>query len=89
MSSDLGLKTTALVMSASDRLEALRELSQDFPKYSAAISRKVAVPDSMKQKAKDLARRGPDTPAIYINGKAYSHPELNAYTWVCPTLRLI
>lgn len=79
---DLGLKTSALVMSASDRLEALRELSQDFPKYSAAISRKVAVPDAMKQKAKDLARRGPDSPSVYINGKAYTHPELNAYTWV-------
>lgn len=67
-------------MSSPDRLEALKSLSQDFPKYSAAIARKVSVPEEMKQKAKDLARRGPDSPSIYINGKAYTHPELNAYT---------
>ena len=67
-------------MSATDRLEALKDLSQDFPKYSAAIARNVPVPDEMKQKAKDLARRGPDDPTFYINGKAYNHPELNAYT---------
>lgn len=74
-------------MSAPDRLEALRTLSQDFPKYSAAIARKVPVPDAMKQKAKDLARRGPDTPTVYINGKAFAHPELNAYTYVITVRR--
>ena len=68
-----------MIMSSSDRLEALRELSQDLPKYSAAIARNVPVPDEMKQKAKDLARRGPDAPTVYINGKAFSHPDLNAY----------
>lgn len=67
-------------MSAADRLGALKELSQDFPKYSAAIARKVPVPEEMKQKAKDLARRGPDAPTVYINGKSYTHPDLNAFT---------
>jgi UDP-glucose:glycoprotein glucosyltransferase len=67
-------------MSAPSPLDALRELSQDFPKYSAALSRRVPVPDDIARKAEIMARRGADPLAIYINGKSYSHPELNAYT---------
>lgn len=77
---DLGLKASALVMSSSNPLDALQELSQDFPKYSAALSRRVPIPAAINKKADLLARRGPDSPAIYINGKAYSHPDVNAYS---------
>jgi UDP-glucose:glycoprotein glucosyltransferase len=67
-------------MSSSQPLEALKELSQDFPKYSAALSRRVAIPDTIARKAELMARRGADPLAIYINGRSYSHPELNAYS---------
>lgn len=77
--SDLGLKASALIMSAAQPLDALRELSQDFPKYSAALSRRIAVPDVIARKAELMARRGVDPLAIYINGRSYSHPDLNAY----------
>jgi len=77
---DLGLKASALIMSAPSPLDALRELSQDFPKYSAALSRRVPIPDAIARKAELMARRGADPLAIYINGKSYNHPELNAYT---------
>lgn len=77
---DLGLKASALIMSSTNPLGALQELSQDFPKYSAALSRKVPIPAAISRKADMLARRGPDPPAIYINGKSFSHPELNAFS---------
>jgi UDP-glucose:glycoprotein glucosyltransferase len=67
-------------MSSSQPLEALKELSQDFPKDSAALSRRVAIPDTIARKAELMARRGADPLAIYINGRSYSHPELNAYS---------
>jgi len=67
-------------MSAAQPLDALKELSQDFPKYSAALSRRVAIPDQIARKAEIMARRGAEAIAIYINGRSYSHPELNAYS---------
>lgn len=67
-------------MSAPQPLDALRELSQDFPKYSAALSRRVAIPDEIARKADLLARRGAEPATMFINGRSYSHPELNAYT---------
>ena len=67
-------------MSAPQPLDALKELSQDLPKYSAALSRRVAIPDPIARKAELMARRGADPLAVYINGRSYSHPELNAYS---------
>jgi len=67
-------------MSAPQPLDALQELSQDFPKYSAALSRRVPIPDAIARKAEVMARRDVEPITLYINGKSYSHPELNAYT---------
>jgi UDP-glucose:glycoprotein glucosyltransferase len=69
-------------MSSSDPLAALQDVSQDFPKYSAAIARKVEIPQSIAYKAMDLGRRGAETPGIYINGKVFRDKELNAYSYV-------
>ena len=67
-------------MSAPEPLDALKEFSQDFPKYSAALSRRVAISDTIARKAEIMARRGAEPLAIYINGRTYSHPELNPYS---------
>ncbi|KAK6902778.1 hypothetical protein I203_108037 [Kwoniella mangroviensis CBS 8507] len=75
---DLGLKSSTLIKSSSSPLEALRVLSQDFPKYSASLARKVQVPDEIRDKAKSLLRRGEATEAIYINGKGWGEG-LDAY----------
>ncbi|WVQ70245.1 uncharacterized protein L199_008471 [Kwoniella botswanensis] len=75
---DLGLKASTLIKSSPNPLEALRELSQDFPKYSASLARKVQVPDEIRDKAKALLRRGEATEAIYINGKGWGEG-LDAY----------
>jgi hypothetical protein len=37
------------------------------------------VPDVIARKAELMARRGAEPLAIYINGRSYSHPDLNAY----------
>ncbi|KAK8869940.1 hypothetical protein IAR55_000508 [Kwoniella newhampshirensis] len=76
---DLGLKATALIMASDDPLEALTHLSQDFPKYSAALARSVEVPENIRIQSRTIAVRGQGGPAIYVNGKALGS-DLNAYS---------
>lgn len=67
-------------MSSEDKLDALQHLSQDFPKYSAALSRHVQVSDPIRAKLPDLYNMGPMEPAVYINGKPFGSTELNAFS---------
>ncbi|WWD15785.1 hypothetical protein CI109_100209 [Kwoniella shandongensis] len=76
---DLGLKATALIMSSDEPLEALTHLSQDFPKYSAALARGVEVPENIRDKSRTIAVRGRAGPTIYVNGRAFGS-DLNAYS---------
>ncbi|WRT66985.1 uncharacterized protein IL334_003951 [Kwoniella shivajii] len=75
---DLALKASTLIMSSDNPLEALTHLSQDFPKYSAALARQVQVPDEIRTKARQMLQRGKSLEAIYINGKAWAEG-LDAY----------
>ncbi|WVQ98589.1 hypothetical protein IAU59_005718 [Kwoniella sp. CBS 9459] len=75
---DLGLKAATLIMSSDNPLEALTHLSQDFPKYSAALARQVDVPDDIRAKGRSIWQRGKGEPGIWINGKAMA--ELNGYS---------
>ena len=68
-------------MASAEPLEALKQLSQDFPKYSAAIARKVSIPPNVRQKASEMMYRDSASQAIYINGKAFQDHELNAYSY--------
>ncbi|WVQ71501.1 hypothetical protein IAR50_001039 [Cryptococcus sp. DSM 104548] len=76
---NIGLQAASLIMSSNDSLEALTHLSQDFPKYSAALARKVDVPENILAKGRTIAVRGQGTQAIYINGKPFG-TDLNAYS---------
>jgi UDP-glucose:glycoprotein glucosyltransferase len=67
-------------MSSDDKLDALQHLSQDLPKYSAALSRHVQVSEPVKAKLQDLYNMGPMDPAVYLNGKPFSGTELNAFS---------
>ena len=69
-------------MASEKPLDALLHLSQDFPKYSAALARKVTIPPNIRSKSLETLERGPVRPAIYINGKAYTDAELNVYSCV-------
>ncbi|WWC85342.1 uncharacterized protein L201_000205 [Kwoniella dendrophila CBS 6074] len=69
---DLGLKSATLIKSSQNPLEALKELSQDFPKYSAALARQVQVSDDIRQQIGNLLQRDRTAQAIYINGKAWN-----------------
>ena len=85
---DIGLKAASLILSSDDHLRALKHLSQDFPKYSAALARKVEVSSSVKAKANDLLASGPFPPAFYVNGKSFSG-NLDAFSYVLKTISLI
>ena len=67
-------------MASDDKLDALQELSQNFPKYSAAIARHVVLPENITSLVPGMFRRGVPTTGIFINGKLYNEPELNAYS---------
>ena len=76
---DIGLKAATLIMSSDDPISALIHLSQDFPKYSAALAHQVEVPEDIQSKGRTIAVRGKAKEAIYINGKPFDR-DLNPYT---------
>ena len=69
-------------MSSSDKLEALSQLSQDFPKYSAAIARKVDISAGILEAVPDMFMKGPPSLGVYINGKLHTTSDLDAYSYV-------
>lgn len=66
-------------MSSDDPISALTHLSQDFPKYSAALAHQVEVREDIQSKGRTIAVRGKAKEAIYINGKPFDK-DLNPYT---------
>jgi len=82
LTEDIGLKAASLILSSEDKLSALQHLSQDFPKYSAALARKVKVSQPIKEKLSELLAMGPMAPAVYFNGKPFARSELDAFTLV-------
>ncbi|KAK4688056.1 UDP-glucose:glycoprotein glucosyltransferase, partial [Tremellales sp. Uapishka_1] len=77
---DIGLQASTLIMASEDKLEALAQLSQDFPKYSAAIARRVIVDPVIAEHSVLMGKRGSQPSAFYINGKTIKDTELNAYS---------
>lgn len=69
-------------MSSDDPLSALTQLSQDFPKYSAAVARKVQLPPKIRRRGLAITRRGQSEQALYINGKTVNGKDLNALSYV-------
>ncbi|WVN85210.1 uncharacterized protein L203_100355 [Cryptococcus depauperatus CBS 7841] len=75
---EIGLYASALIMSSNDPLDALIHLSQDFPKYSAALARQIKIPEVIKAKGRTIAVRGRGKEAFYVNGKSIGE-DLNVY----------
>ncbi|KAL1411228.1 killer toxin resistant protein [Vanrija albida] len=76
---DLGLQAVALIKGAEDPLEAFVALSQDLPKYTAALARHVDVPANIRERAERLAVRHPIGPAFYLNGRLLKDADLTAF----------
>lgn len=77
---DIDIHAASLVMASSNPLEALIELSQDFPKYSAALARKVQIPDNIQEKATKISMRGQAESTVIVNGKAVGGDDRNAFS---------
>lgn len=79
---DLSVQAASLIMDAPEPLEALIHLSQDFPKYSAAVARKIAIPSNIQARADAIAERGQVKSSIFINGAVVAEDQLNAFSSV-------
>ena len=77
---DVHVKAAAFIASSSNPLEALQHISQDFPKYSAALARKVIITDAVQDKIRSMERRGQADATIYVNGKSVMAEEITAFS---------
>ncbi|ORX39729.1 UDP-glucose:Glyco protein glucosyltransferase-domain-containing protein, partial [Kockovaella imperatae] len=77
---NLGLKAASLIMSSPDPLAALTHLSQDFPKYSAALARKVNVSGPISEAIGRMLSQPVPVRGIFINGKLHAESEIDAYS---------
>lgn len=59
---------------------ALKELSQNFPRYSAALARKVTVDTAVEAEVKRNFEFGGKVPkGVWLNGRALKESELTAF----------
>jgi len=70
-------------MSDPNPLEALIGISQDFPKHSASIARKVASDDSIEREVGILQRQVNNLKnSVWVNGRVLSEKDMNAFRQV-------
>ena len=70
-------------MSDPNPLEALIGISQDFPKHSAIIARKVASDDSIEREVGILQRQVNNLKnSVWVNGRVLSEKDMNAFRQV-------
>lgn len=58
---------------------AFVSLSQDLPKYAAAIARKVDVPSEIRKRVLRLGMQHPIGPVMFINGRVIKDSDMNAF----------
>lgn len=75
----LGIQAASLIQSSSDPLEALVHLSQDFPRYSAALARRVDHNEDLLREVEinQMSARLGDS--VWINGRNLKSTEMNAF----------
>lgn len=78
-SNRLGLAAVALIKSSKNPMTAFVDLSQDLPKYSAALARNVKIPLDIRTRANRLAGQHPIGPTLLINGRLIRDHEINAF----------
>ena len=79
LTAELGLQAVALIKASDDPLNAFVALSQDLPKYAAALARNVEVPEDILATAMRLSVQHPFGPSFIINGRIIKETELNAF----------
>lgn len=80
--SRLGTAAVALIKSSDNPMNAFVELSQDLPKYSAALARNVKIPLALRIRLDRLATQHPIGPTLLINGRLIRDREINAFSLV-------
>jgi len=69
-------------MSDPNPLEALIGISQDFPKHSASIARKVAADDSIEREIGIMQRQVNNLKnSVWVNGRVLSEKDMNAFRY--------
>lgn len=80
LTAELGSAATALIKASDDPMGAFVALSQDLPKYAAAVARKVDVPQDIGKRLLRLGMQHPLGPALFINGRVIKDTDINAFS---------
>ncbi|GJE88514.1 Thioredoxin-like domain-containing protein [Phanerochaete sordida] len=79
--SELGLQAAQLIADSSDPLAALKQLSQDFPKYATTIARRVTVSDALEAELLfKNARVAAGGSAAWLNGAPLTEGNMNPFS---------
>jgi UDP-glucose:glycoprotein glucosyltransferase len=77
---EIGSQATQLIVAAADPLEALRTLSQNFPKYATTIARRVVVDEPVKQEVyQNSLKAQPGVGAVWLNGAMLNEGDMNPF----------
>lgn len=79
LTAGVALNAITVIKAATNPLKAFTHLTQNLPKYTAALARKVTVPESIKKRARLLAREHPVGPLFLLNGKVIKENDVNAF----------
>jgi UDP-glucose:glycoprotein glucosyltransferase len=80
---DIGLQVTQLISDSSEPLHSLTQLSQNFPKYATALSRRVVVNESLAREVQSNKRHAqPGIDMVWLNGAVVRHKDMNPFAYV-------
>lgn len=79
----LGVQAAQLIRDAEDPLLALKQLTQNFPKYAASLARRVVVDDDLfKEIETNLMKAQAGVNMIWLNGLPVLERDLNPFAYV-------
>lgn len=77
----IGIKASQLILDSPDSLATLRQLSQNFPKYAAALARRVDInPDLLEEVRRNSMKAQGGINAVWLNGASVPENQMNPFS---------
>jgi hypothetical protein len=81
---EIGVQAAQLILDSPNALTTLKQLSQDFPKYTASLARRVVPKVELREEVRHNSLKAqPGLSAVWLNGASVPETKMNPFSYVC------